>query len=234
MGVSLESRRTDERLWSFGSDQNKFSRILTLPPSMASSVVIPQDIIDNIIDAVDYRSLETCALVSSSFLLPSRKRLFSSVFLVTAPACQRLHQFLVENPVVQSFVRCITICWGYRSDFDTSQSSLISILRLPFCYLKSFSMERHSNWNNYSSELKVALSNITHSPTLETLNFSELDNMPIALLQDVHLTQLTLQSISPLFDGKQSSVALEASRTVVDRCEWKFCYPVPSTSFSYV
>ena len=204
---------------------------------MASSVVVPQDIIDSIIAVVDddddHRLLKICALVSSSFLLPSRKRIFSSISFHSVQASQRLHQFLVENPVVQSFVKSISIYWGWRL-----KASPLSILQLPFCCLKSFSM-RNSNWNDFSSELKDALSRIIHSPTLETLYISGLTGMPIALLQGVHLTQLKLRDIWPLFDGKQPSFALPASdantpsHTVVDQCDWSFWYPVPSASFSY-
>ena len=106
-------------------------------------VTIPQDIIYNIIEAVasggyNRRSLKECALVSSSFLLPCRKHLFSNLYLSRDQNCQRLHQFLVENSVVQSFVRSITIdlCWLLNC------TSLIAILRLPFCCLKSFSMDK--------------------------------------------------------------------------------------------
>ena len=77
----------------------------------AKSVEIPQDIIDNVIAAVGYntRLLKKCTLVSSSFLLPSRKQLFSRIYLRSDQTCQGIHQLLVQNPVIQSFVRTITL-----------------------------------------------------------------------------------------------------------------------------
>ena len=99
---------------------------------MAISVAIPQDIIDNIIEAVgdDKRLLKKYALVSSSFLLPCRKRLFSKVSLGRIEICEEFHQFLVENPVVQSFVRKITFklhrsSWRFTT---MNRTSLIAIL----------------------------------------------------------------------------------------------------------
>src|ERR1700733_9827723 len=112
-------------------------------------------------------------LVSSSFLLPSRKLLFSKISLrLGHQASQRLHQFLVENPVVQSFVRSIAINqnWGSNtseSHLEMNHTSLI--LRLPFRCLESFSINMWYyplNWNDFSSELKDALSTIIpHSET---------------------------------------------------------------------
>jgi len=203
---------------------------------MANSVAVPQDIIDNIIEAVgdDRHLLKKCALVSSSFLLPSHKHLFSKISFGVDQACQRLHQFLVENPVIQSFIKSITINqhWGYKtseSHLQLNGTSLIAILRLPFCCLESFSINMQSlNWNDFSSELKDALSTIIHLSTLKTLYLWKVD-VPITLFHGIHLTKLGLSSISPnIFNGEQSRLltpaALEevASHTVIDQCEWSF------------
>jgi len=206
-----------------------FELIHITDTSMASSVVIPLDIIVSAIDDHDHRSLKSCALVSSSFLLPCRKRLFSSISLRSERACQRLHQFLVENPVIQA---------DGRFRVQKSHSSLISDLRLFYC-LKSFYMWHASNWNDFSSELKYALSTIIHTSTIKTPHFSKLVNIPTSLLQGTHLTKLTLWSISPLdlfdFKGNQPRLVLASSEgvpnTVIDHCEWGFCL-APNTSFS--
>ncbi|KIM92278.1 hypothetical protein PILCRDRAFT_762268 [Piloderma croceum F 1598] len=208
-------------------------------------VAIPQDIINNIIEAVgdDSHLLKKCALVSSSFLLPSRKHLFSKNFLRDDQACQRLHQFLVENPIVQSFVRSITISWGYKT--SKSHASLIAILQLLFCCLESFSISsslwyQALNWNDFSSELKDALSTIIHSSTLKTLDLNAV-KVPIMLFHGLHLTKLELSSLSPNdFDGEQSrlltpaaseGVATTASHTMIDHCVWNFYEPVHGTRF---
>jgi hypothetical protein len=206
---------------------------------------IPQDIIYNIIEAVgdDKRSLKACALVSSSFLLPSRKHLFSNLSLDLDQACERLHQFLVENPVVQSFVRRITI----ELHRLLNCTSLIAILRLPFCCLESFSITGSSvesqdplNWNDLSSELKDTLSTVIHSSTLKTLHLKRI-SVPIMLFLGINLTKLELTDVSSNeFDGKQSrlltpgpleGMATTAPHTVVDHCVWNYFEPVYGTRF---
>jgi hypothetical protein len=208
---------------------------------MANTLVIPQDIIDTIIEAVgdDSHLLKTCAVVSSSFLLPSRKSLFSKIYLRSDRACQRLHQFLLENPLVQSFVRNITMSWHSDAYLRLNGTALIAILRLPFCCLESFSLDmwcKHMHWNKFSSELQKALSNIIHSPALSVLDLNGID-MPMMLLQGIHLTELVLKSLLPnYFVGMQSSSPPAASQTVIDKCKWRFFKPQRGkslTTFSY-
>jgi hypothetical protein len=200
---------------------------------MANSVEIPQDIIDIVIAAVgnDKPSLKQCALVSSSFLLPSRKQLFSSIrFGYDDEACQRLPQFLIQNPVIRSFVRRINAShsWGSKT-FD---KLLLAILQLPFCHLEEFLLSyrfwKVVNWSDFSGELKDALSTLIHSPTLKILHLKYIDNVPISLFLGIdHLTKLVLSSVSFNYsDGEQPSsltpkgVATMASHTVVDQCVW--------------
>jgi hypothetical protein len=211
---------------------------------MAKSVEIPQDIIDNVIEAVgvdDAHFLKQCALVSSSFLLPSRKQLFSTISLENDEKCPGIYQFLVQNPVIQSFVRTIILTkdsswtpWMYGS------ISIVAILRLPFCCLECFSIignfwNRYPwNWDGFSSELKDALSNIIHSSTLKTLSLSGIINVPVStlFLHTTHFTTLELESVSPNdFRGANSSlltsvalkgVAPMAFQSVIDRCVWHF------------
>jgi len=214
---------------------------------MASSVAIPQDIIDSVVEAVgnDKHVLKKCALVSSSFLRPSRKQLFSEISLRSNRDSKRFHQFLVQNPVIQSFVKNIAIIqhWGSKTSEFQNSTSLLAILRLPFSRLESLSItcaHRDSwNWNSFSYELKDALSNIIHSPTLKTLYLEGLFNVPITLFLGVHLTNLELDSLSPNdFDGEQSSsltpaaskgVATTASHTVIDQCRWYLSKGVDGT-----
>ena len=212
---------------------------------------IPQDIIDNVIAAVgdDRHLLKQCTLVSSSFLLPSRKQLFSRISLRSNQTCQGVHQLLVQNPVIQSFVKTIILTdedtmmdsWG--SSTETSEwmngPSLLAILRLPFCWLECFSIIACRgdwvwnpwDWNSLSSELKDALSNIMQSSTLKTLSLTGITKVPITLFFHIaHLTTLELRSLLPSdFGGENSSsptqaalngVAPIASHTVIDRCEW--------------
>ena len=211
---------------------------------MANSVEIPQDIIDNVIAALgnDKPSLKQCALVSSSFLLPSRKQLFNSIrFGHDDEACRRLHQLLVQNPVIRSFVRRIDVyhrAWGSKLTFD---KSVLAILQLPFCHLEEllFSSWKAVNWSGFSGELKDALSTLIHSPTLKILYLENVDNAPITLfLGIVHLMKLVLSSVSLNYsDGEQPSsltpkgVGTTASRTMIDQCVWCFWIPTHGRRF---
>jgi hypothetical protein len=217
---------------------------------MVKSLEIPQDIIYNVIAAVgdDTDVLKQCALVSSSFLLPSRKQLFSRITLRNVQTCRGIHQFLAQNPVILSFVRSITLtdrrAWGFgESKFPRwiNGTWLLAILRLPFCRLERFSIcgsrfsmgfsMNHSywNWNGFSSELKDALSNIVHSSTLKTLSLRDITNVPITFFLHLHLTTLDLfLSLDDFCDENSNlltrvaskGVAPIASRTVIDRCVW--------------
>ena len=192
---------------------------------MAKTLEIPQDIIDSVITEVgdDTHLLKQCVLVSSSFLLPSRRQLFSRITLRSEQTCQGIYQLLVQNPVMQSYVRSIIL----TEDIDSSGSenheslewmngtSLLAILRLPFYFLVCFSIDlglkfRNGsdpnpwNWNSFCSELKDALLNIIHSSDLKTLSLKGINNLPITFFLHTHLTTLELYSISPRDFGVSS------------------------------
>ena len=202
---------------------------------------IPQDIIDNVIAGVgdDTQLLKKCSLVSSSFLLPCRKQLFSRITLMDNERFQGIYQLLIQNPVITTFVRTIAFSFtGTGNLLDPANSewmngtSLLAILRLPFCCLEGFSInvwpEYRSNWSCFSNELKDALLNIIHSSTLKTLFLKGVSEVPITLFfHIVHLTTLKLDSISPYdFAGRNSSSLAPAEarepHAVVDRCVWCF------------
>ena len=212
---------------------------------MARSVEIPQDIIDNIIEAVgnlnDKCLLKQCTLVSSSFLLPSRKQLFSSITLGNDETCQRIHRFLVQNPVIQAFVRAITLTDHYSYytfSFPRWMNgiSLLALLQLPFGCLQSFSIDLRSDgylsyprkWDNFNSELQDALSHIIHSSNLKTLSLKGIRQLPITIFP--HIVQLrTLELFSPSPEDfgnvNPSSPASKgeptASHPVIERCVWR-------------
>jgi hypothetical protein len=213
---------------------------------MAKSLEIPQDIIDSIIAEVgdDTDLLKQCSLVSSSFLLPSRKHLFSRITLRSEQTCHGIYLILTQNPVIQSFVRAINLTGdipnrGFRNYTWMDSASLSAILRLPFCCLEYFSINvspehwivEPLNWNCVSSELKDAISNIIHSSNLKTLSLEGVAQLPITFFLDiVRLKTLELYSVSPsgfrnyysssLTPAASKGVAPMASHPVIDRCVW--------------
>ena len=205
---------------------------------MVKSVEIPQDIIDSVIAAVgdDAHLLKTCALVSSSFLLPSRKHLFSRITLKSDQTCQGIHQFFVQNPVIQSFVRSISLAnmEHKNSEWMDGSTSLLAFLRLPFPCLEGFSIQFRNEyysdghwcwlhklkplkWDTLNSELKDVLSNIAHLPTLKTLSLYGISKVPTSFfLHIVHLTTLELHTFSLIDfgfgDENSRSLTLAASK----------------------
>ena len=227
---------------------------------MAKLVELPQDIIDNVIAAGgdDMDLLKQCSLVSSSFLHTSRKHLFSRISIGSDETCQGIHQFLIQNPVVQTFVKAITLTesmpnWRMTPEW-LNGTSLLAILRLPFCCLECFSIvlleddeqpmtfflsedvpPEYWDWNDFSSEMKDALSNIILSSTLKTIRLDGVVNVPTTFFLHVtHLTTLELHSLAPncFYDENSSTLPVTraaskgvgpmASHTVIDRCVWRF------------
>ena len=206
---------------------------------------IPQDIIDNVIDVVadDTNSLKQCSLVSSSFLLPSRKHLFSRISIRGERSCEGIHQLLLQNPFIQPCVKSITMNFSrYRQWVDNT--SILVILRLPFCCLERFAiyLPRNSShcqwdamdwnhdceswdWNYFGNEFREALGNIMLSSTLKTLSLNGITNLPISFFVYIApLTTLELDTISPsdFFDDSSSLQIHPASNGVIERCVWRF------------
>jgi hypothetical protein len=209
---------------------------------MAKSMDIPQDIIDNVIAVVrdDMRLLKKCSLVSSSFLIPSRKHLFSRITIRDDETCEGIHQLLVHNPFIQPCVKIFTMENCEMSDWVKSRS-LPFILRLPFRCLERFSLilPRYDfkwdsmdwsdsgswDWNYFSNDLKDALWNIMLSSTLKSLSLDGIINLPISFFYHMGpLTMLELYSLSPtdLSDEYSSLMTRAASNEVIDRCVWRF------------
>ena len=105
---------------------------------MAKSMDIrsPQDIIDIVIEAVgdDTHLLKQCTLVSSSFLLPAHKQLFSSTTLKSDQTCQGINQLLVQNPFIQPFIRPIILngitgSWGPEYQWMNGTRPILRMLK---------------------------------------------------------------------------------------------------------
>jgi hypothetical protein len=199
-------------------------------------MAMPQEIIDEIIKAVatDKDSLDNCSLVCSSFLLPCRRhRWYAIPIRLAHPECEGYYQLFVENAVLRSFVRRITI---YDDNvpgdcYDKWNQFLVAFLRLPFCRLRYLLLFL---WDiEFNSELKDAISAIIHSSSFEPVCVSNLD-MPITIFQGIHAEKLYLnfrdlcRQSAPLTTAASEGGATTATHAVVDHCEWKGFEPVLS------
>ena len=209
---------------------------------MSKSVELPQDVIDTVIAAAgdDTQLLKQCSLVSSSFLLPSRKHLFSRIVIGDDQTSQGIHRLLIQNPVIQTFVRAITLT-EYMSNWSKTPewingTSLLAILRLPYSCLECFSIVcedddegdmvfyvtedafpsyKPLDWNCFSSDMKDALSNIVSSSTLKTICLDGITNVPsTSFLHIAHITTLELHSLTPNYFCDENSLTPAASKGV--------------------
>ena len=79
--------------------------------TFTDSFSIPTDVIHDIVDAIEDReALRQCALVAKSFLIPSRKRLFTDIHVRCSAQSERLYSVLVHNPNIQGYIKsCISL-----------------------------------------------------------------------------------------------------------------------------
>jgi hypothetical protein len=149
---------------------------------------VPQDIIEGIVDQLRGHNdaLRSCAVVSRSFLLPSRRNLLAIVHLDSVDKTECLHNLLVSNPGLSLHIRDLTFAIPdsiSRKGFEElcawlkSSNILASILRkVPrICYMVWGDL--HScflDWDNFSSDLQSALLDLFQSPLLATLKIFKL------------------------------------------------------------
>ena len=208
---------------------------------------IPQDIIDSIIAVVsdDTPLLKQCSLVSSSFLIPSRKHLFSRITINSEESSKGIHQLLIRNPFIQPCVKSITMNGFMYLDWMTDPFLLV-IFRLPFSTLESllinfprdndcqwdswdWSYDAETwDWNHFSSDMRDALSIIILSSSLKRLSLNGVTGLPITFfLFTAPLTMLELDSLTPndFYDeGSISESLIGVDSKGIDRCVWRFGY----------
>jgi len=78
---------------------------------MILPIAIPQEIVDCIIDELhgDDTSLKNCAMVSRSFHIPSRRSLFSTIYLSSFKEVDQLHELLTSIPQITLDIHTLTV-----------------------------------------------------------------------------------------------------------------------------
>ena len=194
---------------------------------------VPQEIIDCIVSSLqgrDSRTLKSCALVSRSFLHPSRKSLFSTIHLLSIVHSRYLHErVLSPTPEIARYIRELVV-HGRLTDsedddrterddvdedavatwFETDQSFL-RIIQLADC-LQLLSLNEFGppiSWDlAFSKESQSALLDRFQSPHLNVLKIFRCQGLPVSILAS--LSQLKGLSI-PL--GNFGSQALPTHST---------------------
>ena len=170
---------------------------------------MPQDMISLILEQYlfdDASTLHACALVSRSFLVSSQKCLFHTIHLDHQRHCQRLHQVLLSNPSLFTYVRDLFLV-GYESGGDISgprpppvhwactEGTLHAVLNM-FPHLRLLSLTFSypaSDWNKLSVEFKMALGRVFTLPSLTVCKVQGICNVPAECFRALrHLKELSL------------------------------------------
>jgi F-box domain len=182
--------------------------------AMKPSVPIPLDIIRHIVEHFcydDIPTLQACSLVSRSFLTPSQKGLFHSIYLHRVEGhCQRLQCVFTDNPELLSYVRELyvldyhPIAYEGRTYWTSQNEAFHTILKaLPCLQLLSFKFTHNllfpKDWKEVSVELKLALLHLCSLPSLNICELQGLDNIPVDFFDAFpHLKELSLFMITPV------------------------------------
>ena len=215
---------------------------------MTVSMALPQELIDHIIaqvaDRYHWDALQQCSLVSHSFLLPSRKHLFTNIHINRATQCDKLHAVLARHPYIQSFIQYLRILYNDHTYPDDpslcDNKSLIAILQLPLRCLKDLticSLSVPLKWDNLNHEMKHALWVIIRCPTLTELTCSRL-NIPATLLFDTPARTLVLEQGSLNLNVFDTESSLDSQTgffsTRIEHCIWRFYEKQHSLYFCYL
>jgi hypothetical protein len=208
-----------------------------------------QEIIDSIIGTFhfyDRTTLKECALVSRSFLIPSRRKLFSYLRLCSEEQCQNLYRFLVQNPYIQSSIIALSIYgnherYGRYPTVNTpngilASEAMLSILRLPFRCLQKFSVvffESSFGWNELRSDIRDTLWDLIHSSPLTSITLCGGSNVPIDLflgltrIREIDLDPVSLDILrngqpSPKTANPAEEISSTSNNKPIERFSWSF------------
>ncbi|KAJ7359664.1 hypothetical protein DFH08DRAFT_414749 [Mycena albidolilacea] len=141
--------------------------------------LLPQELFDAIIDEIrDKETLKACALVGSSFLPPSQRKLFRKVrglgrhSRFTAAA-------LAESPHLVSYIRDLTI---YMPLTVPNSVTVAGVLRSVQNIESLVVFGRAVNWNRLEHEACSALLDCLSRPSLRRLDLKHMEGVPTALI----------------------------------------------------
>jgi hypothetical protein len=203
------------------------SNLATEPSPLTQSVPhFPQEIIDKTIDELsdDETTLQQCSTVSRSFHISSRRHLFFSINLFSVQKIVLFHRLLLRTPDIGRNVREIRLTvgdhWGGIIGSADSERQIVdmekyvatsSLLADIFPFLpciKSFIWLNGVSWNELPSNLRLALVTLFQSPSLTTIDISDVTDFPLSVLHVASpVKRLALRAVQ-LHSSDQSQVIL--------------------------
>ncbi|KAJ7256924.1 hypothetical protein C8J57DRAFT_1472795 [Mycena rebaudengoi] len=138
---------------------------------------LPQELIDAILAHLrdDHAALRACSLVSNSFVAPSQRGIFRSLWLHAQGSHPTFHDAtaaLAQFPHLRSYIHDLTIALA-SSDVEFDHSALESIL----CAVKNverltFSARSAVYWNRLAYGLRSAIQTVVSLPSLRELHLA--------------------------------------------------------------
>ncbi|KAF9457666.1 hypothetical protein BDZ94DRAFT_1272550 [Collybia nuda] len=155
---------------------------------MAISLPVPQDIISEIIDKLGNNpdALKACARVARSFLIPSRKKLFSAIRLTTRSA-RRLLFVLQRNPDISDYILDVTIV-----TFSLANTNLLHILK-SLDYLQHLAIELQAH--KPPPIHQPLFGNLLSSPKYATLSINGTVVLPSSLINSLRVKKMRLHGV---------------------------------------
>ncbi|KAJ7832090.1 hypothetical protein B0H14DRAFT_3872092 [Mycena olivaceomarginata] len=143
---------------------------------------LPQELFDTIIDKIrDKDTLKACALVATSFLLPSQRNLFRKIRLGEhSRDTFAVFATLAEFPRLVSYIRDLTIfMWDLVSE---NILAVAVILRSVQSIESLFVFGGFGNWGRLGDEACSVLLHFLSRPSLRRLELSNVLGIPVALI----------------------------------------------------
>jgi hypothetical protein len=177
MMVRVESEMSAEQRSTFTTSLMHVGPFISTP--MAH---LPQELFDTIIDKIrDKETLKACALVATSFLLPSQRNLFRKIRLGEhSRDTFAAFAALAEFPRLVSYIRDLTIfMWDLVSE---NILAVAVILRSVQSIESLFVFGGFGNWGRLGDEACSVLLHFLSRPSLRRLELSNVLGIPVALI----------------------------------------------------
>jgi hypothetical protein len=143
---------------------------------------LPQELVNSIMDHLDdYSSLTSCALVSTSFVVPAQQAIFKSLCLHTSelfprhPTPMEASDSLAAFPHLATYIRLLQFDLSrLGSEVQALESIFLAVRNLERLIIFGAGMR----WSSIPSALKMAIQNIITLPSLYGLHLVFIDDLP--------------------------------------------------------
>ena len=176
---------------------------------MTSITSIPQELIDKIIDQLhtDQDTLKACAVVSRSFLSPSRRHLYYSIdlgdsFTISVQrSLQKLYDILKSHPDIASLIREFHILLvrgpAIFTDWieeDVLLQGILGMTQLQLLSLNGTVYHSTDMWDDIPINIQSAVLQCFQSPTLTEVRLNCIGTLPTSVIATLtHVRRLSLR-----------------------------------------